>query len=330
MVATPLQVAARDNDGPLERTKVECLVKAPELSKEKLRMRREELHRNAEVAAKEEGAEGHLGSESPKIVEDASKLGEKRLIRPTMGHAITSFAGGMSISFGAVAMASAAASVGGTLTHPSIGHLVGALLFPIGFVILLIGKTELFTENFLIPVVAVIKRRGSMTQLARLWLTALAFNMIGALVFGYLISRGEVVSPETAAEMVGLAEKKAGYDFETGFVKAVFAGWLMTMLTWLLIAAKGMGAQLALIWIIATTIVLGQFNHVVISTSEIFMAMYLGADITVFGWLTGAFFPALAGNLVGGLVFVTLIHYMQSLFHQPVTDTESLDKAIKI
>lgn len=306
------------------------MVKAPELSKDKLRQRREELRRTAEAAANDPRAEEHLGSESPKIVEDASKLGEKRLVRPPVGHAITSFAGGMSISFGAVAMASAAASVGGTLAYPSIGHLIGALVFPIGFVILLIGKTELFTENFLIPVVAVVKRRGSMTQLAKLWIIALAFNMIGALVFGYLISRGQVLSPEIADEIVALAQKKTGYDFVTGFVKAIFAGWLMTTLTWLLIASKGLGAQLALIWIIATTIVLGQFNHVVISASEIFMGMYLGAGISVSTWLSNAFFPALAGNLVGGLVFVTLIHYMQSLFHQPVTDNASLDEAIEI
>lgn len=306
------------------------MVKAPELTKEKLRLRRDELHRAAEAAANGPSAEEHLGSESPKIVEDASKLGEKRLVRPPVGHAITSFAGGMSISFGAVAMASGAAAVGGSLAAPSLGHLIGALLFPIGFVILLIGKTELFTENFLIPVVAVIKRRGSMTQLGKLWGIALAFNLLGALVFGFLISRGHVLAPQIADEMIALAEKKASYDLQTGFVKAIFAGWLMTTLTWLLIASKGLGVQLALIWIIASTIVLGQFNHVVISASEIFMAMYLGADITLGAWLTSAFLPALAGNLVGGLVFVTLIHYMQSLFHQPVTDNASLDKAIKI
>lgn len=306
------------------------LVKDTESTKKKLRARREELSRTAEVAAMEEGAEGHLGSESPKIVEDASKLGEKRLVRPPIGHAITSFAGGMSVSFGAIAMAAAAASVGGSLGYPSVGHLLGALLFPIGFVILLIGKTELFTENFLIPVVAVIKKRGSLAQLGKLWSVALAFNLIGALVFGFLISREGVLAPEYANEIIALAEKKAGYGLETAFVKAIFAGWLMTTLTWLLIASKGLGAQLALIWIIATIIVLGQFNHVVISASEIFMGMYLGADISFATWLNANFLPALAGNLVGGLVFVTLLHYMQSLFHRPVTDTASLDEAIEI
>src|SRR5699024_7915585 len=125
-----------------------------------------------------------------------SKLGEKRLVRPPMGHAITSFAGGMSVSFGAIAMAAAAASVGGSLGDPSVGHLLGALLFPIGFVILLIGETELLRGSCLIAVVAGLMNRGSLAQLGKLWGLALAVNLVGALVFGFLISRQGVLAPE--------------------------------------------------------------------------------------------------------------------------------------
>ncbi len=64
-------------------------------------------------------------------------------------------------------------------------------------------------------------------------------------------------------------------------------------------------------------IVLGQFNHVIISAAEIFIAMFLGADITVGDWLTRNFLPALTGNITGGLVFETLLQYVQSRFHEP-------------
>lgn len=281
-------------------------------------------------AQKLEDETAHLGQESPKIVDEASKLGAKRLIRPTRGHAITSFAGGMSVSFGAVAMVVASASMGGSINEPSLGLLLGALLFPIGFVILLIGKTELFTENFLIPVVAVVKQRGSIYQLGKLWGLTLVFNLLGSIVFGYLISRGDVLAGSSAEEMRQLAVHKVSYDLETAFIKSIFAGWLMTTLTWLLISAKGIGSQLAIIWMIASLIVLGQFIHVVISSSEVFMGMFLGADITVMDWFLRSFLPSLVGNLLGGLIFVTLIGYVQALYHQPVTDTKSLDEAIGI
>ncbi len=66
----------------------------------------------------------------------------------------------------------------------------------------------------------------------------------------------------------------------------------------------------------ATLIVLGRFNHVVISAAEIFMAMFLGASITVFQWLVRNFLPALLGNIIGGVIFVTLLFYIQAQYHE--------------
>ncbi len=103
-----------------------------------------------------------MGQEAPEIVDDGSVIGEKRLERPLIGDAMTSFIGGMSISFGAIALAWTGASLGGAVA-PSVAHLGSSLAFPIGLVILLVGKSELFTENFFLPVSAVLERRGTHT-----------------------------------------------------------------------------------------------------------------------------------------------------------------------
>lgn len=124
-----------------------------------------------------------LGQESPEIVDDAADIGEKRLERSALGDLITAVIGGLSIGFGVVAMAWVSASLGGA-EAPSTAHLVGSLAYPIGFVILLIGKSELFTENFLLPVTGVLERRGSVAQLLSLWGRSLLGNLIGAAIFG--------------------------------------------------------------------------------------------------------------------------------------------------
>jgi formate/nitrite transporter FocA (FNT family) len=273
-------------------------------------------HEDAEMEPKP------LGQEAPEVVDDASKIGAKRLRRPLAGDAITSFTGGMSIGFGAIAMASASAAVGGSLGSYSTGLLVGSLLFPVGFLILLVGKTELFTENFLLPVAAVFQHRGNVRQLLLLWTVTLCANLAGALVFAFLISRGQVLSSEQSAEIIVLAEHKMDYSLWTAVIKALFAGWLMTTLTWLLVAAHGLGPRIAVIWAIATLIVLAQFNHVIISAAEIFMAMLLGADISVSAWLTVNFLPALVGNIVGGLVFETVLQTVQARYHEPNGDSD--------
>ena len=254
-----------------------------------------------------------LGQEAPEVVEHGAQIGEKRLARPYRGDALTAFIGGMSVSFGAVAMAWAAASLGGE-PSPSPAHLIGSLTFPIGFIILLIGKSELFTENFFLPVTAVLERRGTLRQLGALWSTTLVFNLLGGLVFALLISRPRVLDSGPAQYLLDLAEHKVHYPLLTAFIKAVFAGWLMTLLTWLLLATTGVGPRLAIIWAIGALIVLGQFNHVIISAAEIFMAMFLGASITVSDWLLQNFLPALLGNILGGTVFVTLLFYVQAQF----------------
>lgn len=271
----------------------------------------EDLHEEHHPAETDEEPKP-LGQEAPEIIDDASIIGSKRLHRSIAGTGITSFIGGLSVCFGAVSMAWASASVGGTLESASMAHLVGALFFPVGFIILLVGKSELFTENFFLPVTAVLERRGSISELSTLWAISLTFNLIGGFVFALLISRGAVLDAAPAAQLMELAEHKVHYTLPTAFVKAVFAGWLMTMLTWLLVAAEGFGSRLVLIWVMGTLIVLGQFNHVVISAAEIFIGMMLGADVTIFEWLTDNFLPALVGNIVGGVVFVTLLFYVQA------------------
>lgn len=263
------------------------------------------------------GAPEPLGQQSPAIVAEAAAIGSSRLARPIAGDLITSFIGGMSVSFGAVAMAWAAASFGGGMERPSVGHVAGALAFPVGFLILLVGKSELFTENFFLPVAAVLARRGSVRQLGALWAESLAANLAGTLVFALLISRPGVLDHGPAQDLIDLATHKVDVPFGQAFVSAIFAGWLMTMLTWLLVAAEGFGPRLFIIWAMGTLIILGQFNHVVIAAAESFMALFLGAHFTVWDWLLRNLVPALLGNVTGGVIFVTLLHYVQARVHEP-------------
>lgn len=257
-----------------------------------------------------------LGAEAPEVVDMGAKIGARRLARPLLGDIMTSFIGGLSVSFGAIAMAWADACFGGA-PAPSVGHIAGALLFPIGFVILLVGKGELFTENFFLPVTAVLERRGHLMQLLSLWAVSLAFNLLGCLLFAYLITRPGVLAAPVTAQLIELSHHNVTDSLGSSFVRAIFAGWLMTLLTWLLLAAKGIGARLFIIWAVATLIVLARFNHTVISASEAFMALFAGADITPSQWALRNFLPALVGNVLGGTVMVTLLFYVQARFNEP-------------
>lgn len=251
-----------------------------------------------------------LGRETGELTESATEVGQRRLQRPLTGEAITALIGGLSVSFGAVAM-----GLAGGLTRqfagPSAGLLAASLAFPVGFVILLIGKSELFTENFLLPVIGVFERRGTPLNLVRVWGISLVFNLAGAFIFAWLIARPGVLNPFAAADIRSIAAEKISNPFWIAFTKAIFAGWLMTILTWLMLACTTVGQRLAIIWMIGTLIILGDFNHSVISASETFIAINLGAKITYAQWFLKNLVPAVFGNLVGGVLFVTSLFYLQ-------------------
>jgi len=249
--------------------------------------------------------------ESPELVDSAVEAGERRLQRLTGGHVVTAFIGGLAVSFGVLAMAWTAGPWGVVLTYEQ-AHLVGALAFPIGFVILVVGKGELFTENFLLPVSGVMARRGSVGALLGLWGTTLAANLAGALLFAMLVTVPGVLADGARAFLIELGEQIVASSTTSLFLKGVFAGWLMTVLTWLLLAVRATGARLFVIWMIGFFLAAGHFNHVVVSAAELFMAMRLGADVTVAQWWWRSFLPAVTGNLIGGVVFVTMLAWLQA------------------
>lgn len=283
-------------------------------TKDRPRERRREPDERLDPEAVREKAreeEEVLGAESPEVIEAATRVGEKRLERLNIAHAMTAFVGGLAVSFGAVATA----MVGGPWLE-ALGQeraqLLGALAFPIGFVILLVGKGELFTENFFVPVTGVIRGHGRVRDLLTLWGYVLFFNLVGGLVFAFLLSRAGVLDTGPRQFLINLAVAKIHYSFELALMRGIFAGWLMTIMTWLILAADGIGARLVIIWLVGFLIVAGHFNHVVISVPEVFTAIWLGAPIGVADWFTRNFVPALIGNLIGGVVFVTLLGYAQA------------------
>lgn len=252
-----------------------------------------------------------LGDEPAEMVGKASDVGSVRLHRPLLAEAVTAFIGGMSISFGGIAMA-LAGGIGHELGGEPLRRLLGALAFPVGFVILLVGKGELFTENFLLPVVGVLEKRAPARSLLRVWGVSLLFNLLGAALFAALIASPGVLHPSAAEDLVIVAGHKMSMGFGEALVRGLFAGWLMTVLTWLLLGTGTPGARLAIMWMIASLIVLGEFNHAVISSAEIFMAWTLGLTPDPARFLAGELIPATLGNLVGGVLFVTVLHYLQA------------------
>jgi formate-nitrite transporter family protein len=255
---------------------------------------------------------------APELFREAVEAGVRRLNRSWLEMGASGLVAGMNVTFGALAAGGVAGAALASLGDEShlIASVLGAIVFPIGFIFVVIGKSELFTENFLVPTSAVIARRHRVLSLLRLWAITLTGNMIGAFAVAKIVSL-EAYHGVPAIHTVDYIQHHAEFlvlerDWDASFFAGLFAGWLITLMTWLILSARETIAKIAVIWCVGFLIMMSQFNHVVVNSAEVLMAIYTGNEAVTYGaWFGGNFLPTILGNITGGLVFVTLLEYLK-------------------
>jgi formate-nitrite transporter family protein len=253
-----------------------------------------------------------LADQPEDIVERAALVGHERLDRSAVDILVTGFIGGIEVSLGALA---AMLVLGSALdAFPRLG-LYGALVlaglaFPVGFLFVVIGRSELFTENFLIPVVSVLSHEETFGSLVLLWLLSLVGNLLGCGVLAALISVPRAIGEPVLHGYQAYAQYKLDLPWYGVLVSAMLAGMIMTVLTWLVVAARHPVAKVMIIWLGGYTLFATNLSHVVVSAAILFVGFIpTGHTLPdILGWLG----LATAGNLAGGVGFVTLIRLAQA------------------
>jgi formate/nitrite transporter FocA (FNT family) len=238
--------------------------------------------------------------------------GRRRLRRPPIELAATALVGGFDVAFGVVALGLADATLRERF-GPDVAHLGGSIAFGIGFVFVVVGRSELFTENFLVPIAGLERRdRDSLLKLGELWAGTLVLNLAGGAVLALLLTSRSVLSG-THGSFVDLAEHLTTPNADALFLSAVVAGALMTLMTWFVEgAADAIGVRIVMSWLVGSLIALGFFNHAIVSTIELVFGARSGAPVG-FGDVFQNLALAVAGNLAGGLGLVTFARWAQAL-----------------
>jgi formate/nitrite transporter FocA (FNT family) len=229
---------------------------------------------------------------------------------------LSSSQSGLAIAFSFLAAAFAASLVA---PGPAADAAVAAA-YPLGFVFVILARSELFTENTLQPVIPRLEQRDLATlgKTLRLWALLLAGNLLGAVAIGWAIARTGVVDEPLHAHLVSIARSTTEGGFGLVFYRAIFAGWLIALLTWVLAATRSTAAQLALIWLCTAPIAAFHFRHSIAGSVEAFYRVF--ADAAPLGAMLGSFVaPAVLGNAVGGIVLVALLNYAQVAADEPET-----------
>ena len=246
-------------------------------------------------------------SPSSRVVHAAIlREGEEELKRPASALVWSAFAAGLSLGFSLIAQAVLRAH----LPDAPWRILVVAFGYSIGFLIVILGRQQLFTENTLTPILPWLDRGSKVTlrQVGRLWALVLLGNMAGVLAFALGFEHTSILGGEVkeAAHEIGREALAPGF-FLVG-LRGVVAGWLIALLVWLLPAAETAHVWiiLALTWMIGV----GHFGHVIVGSIEVFVLASSGG--ASWGEALGQFtLPALLGNVVGGVTLVAFLNHAQ-------------------
>ena len=252
------------------------------------------------------------GRNPSEIWDETVDEGERRLRRGVAALLSTGFFGGVDVMLGVLALTVVTGALSVALPE-EIAHIGGSLFFGIGFVTLVIGRSELFTENFLVPVGTVFHRKASVAELARLWGVTMVGNLAGLAVLCVILTRAGLVPPETWEAAGKLADTIEERSLLAAFLSAVLAGTVMTLFTWVTHAVETDIARIGLALLLGFLLAAPSLNHAIVGFGEIGFGVLAGtATVADWGTLAWNFPVSVIGNLVGGLGFVTLARRLQA------------------
>ena len=259
---------------------------------------------------KEERQVEHIEERStprtPVIYEIVRRVGEEEMERPATSLWWSGLAAGLSMSFSLLAMALLQMHLPESDWRP----LLRALGYPVGFVMVILARQQLFTENTItvvLPVMAHPKARN-FWRAGRMWAIVLAANLAGTLFAALFCTFTPVLAPGVREAMVDIARESMQYDWPAMAFHGITAGFLMAAMVWLIPAAAA--AQFQVVFLMTYLIGIADAAHIVAGSVETFLLLANG-ELGVAAMLGGFTFPVLIGNIVGGTALFALLSYAQ-------------------
>jgi formate/nitrite transporter FocA (FNT family) len=236
----------------------------------------------------------------------AVQTGEDELKRSSAGLALSGLAAGLGMGLTGLGAATILVGVG---THAPWAQLLAALLYPLGFVVVIVGRAQLFTENTLFPVILALDRRRHVRNTLRLWSVVFAANVLGALLFAVLAVKTPSLSAEVRSQLTWLGAHTTGGGFGHIFWSGVIGGWIIALMAWLVSAARFTVGQVLLVYLMTFVVGAAHLAHCIAGSGES-LAAVLAGDVSAGGYLLWLLASTL-GNTVGGVLMVSLLNYGQ-------------------
>src|ERR1700722_1293646 len=239
------------------------------------------------------------------VVYEAIRLeGDEELHRPAAALAWSALAAGLAMGFSFIAEALLTSHLPNQPWRP----LIARLGYCVGFLIVVLGRQQLFTENTLTAVLPFLLRTDwpGFVRVVRLWGVVLSANLVATLLFALFVARIDILGRSVRQTLMEIGMTHLGSSFGVVFVRAIFAGWLIALMVWLLPAEETARVRIILTYLIG----LGGFNHIIAGSTTMFYLVFI-KSISWGTYFGNFFFPTLLGNVVGGVSLVAALGHAQ-------------------
>ena len=257
------------------------------------------------MAGRAKNSTGNARLSAHEIFESAAQYARDELKRPWPGLCFSGVAGGLTMGLTGLSTG----LVIWLLGDGAVAQLIAATVYPIGFLAVVIGRAQLFTENTLYPVVLVLTERKYLVRTLKLWAVVFGGNWIGSVLYAALAVKSNALQPGLRDTLIELGQRAAAHPFGTVFWSGVVGGWLLALVAWLVTASHWTTGQALVTWTMTFILGLGKFAHCVANSGEILSSLLAGtvAPVDYASWLAAA----TLGNIAGGVVMVSLLNYGQ-------------------
>ena len=232
--------------------------------------------------------------------------GEEELNRSLSALAWSGLSAGLSMGFSFVAQGLLRAYLPDATWRPLISNLG----YPVGFLLVVIGRQQLFTENTLTAIIPLLSERTLSTLLSvlRLWVIVLAANLVGAHIFAWAAADTTFLKPEVQKALSEIATQAANVSFGSAIWRGIFAGWLIAMMVWMNAASET--GRVPIILILTYLVSLAGLTHIIAGSVDVLYLVMLG-ERSWFAYLAGYMAPTLLGNILGGVALVSALNHAQ-------------------
>ncbi|MBK5252679.1 MAG: formate/nitrite transporter family protein [Peptostreptococcaceae bacterium] len=256
------------------------------------------------------------------ITQEWIGIGKKKANLAVMKTLLLAVFAGMFVGLGSHADIIVMQTLGKTV-DVGLAKLIGAAVFPVGIMLVVIAGAELFTGNCLISL-AVINKDEKLRNLIKNLTIVFFGNFIGSIVLAYMLANSGLYGPAVASKAIAIANEKISLSVSEAIIRGIFCNVLVVLAVWMQAGAKDISGKILAMWFPVMLFVLSGFEHSIANMYFIPLGIFLGADITWSQMWIVNIIPVTIGNIIGGAILIPAVYWYVYVF-----DSKEMKKSKK-